>query len=310
MQIIYGIQHIKKFKNPVVAMGVFDGVHRAHQKILRAAASKAKSIGGTSIVLTFWPHPQQEDAICSLGHRLHLISLLGIDIAVVIQFNQSFSRITAQNFLRKIILKKLAPSYIFVGENFRFGKNGQGNLIMLKHFTEQYGFTAIPFRMMKIGGRIISSSRIRGLIMTGNLRSAKALLGRPVSVLGTVIHGSAIGRTIGVATANINPHHEVLPPSGIYAAIVRRKNNSLNGVCYIGRKPTFAKQGSPERRVIEVHIFDFHKNIYGEDIEISFLSKVRNDSAFASLEDLSKQIKKDIYKVRKLFPSPKPSHNI
>jgi riboflavin kinase/FMN adenylyltransferase len=291
MKVIYGINKIGKFRRPVVAMGVFDGLHRGHRLILKAAVAKARQIQGTSVVLTFWPHPQKEESIYSFKHRLRLFGELGIGVCVVINFNRNFERLSAGDFIEKILLRRIAPAYIYVGKNFRFGKGAKGNLQTLK----QYGLKVRAFEVIKKGEKIISSTFIRRLIKEGNLHLAQELLSRRVSILGTVIRGDSFGRKIGFRTANIDPHHEVTPAKGVYAVRVILNGRKLRGACYIGTRPTFSR-GTKKR--IEVHIFSFKKNIYGKYLEIQFIKKIRGDRKFNSAAELSKQIKKDILSIR------------
>jgi riboflavin kinase/FMN adenylyltransferase len=305
MKVIYGISRIRKFRKSVVALGVFDGVHRGHRVILESAVRKTRNINGTSIVITFWPHPQKEESLYSLEHRLRLISELGIDVCIVINFNKQFAKIAAEDFIRNLLFKRLGADYLYVGKNFRFGKQAKGDFITLAKLSKTYKFKLRIFNVIKTGNRPISSTLIRRLITRGKLNTAQRLLGRRVSVLGTVIKGTAIGKTLGFPTANINPHHEVLPPSGVYAVKIIFNNRHLNGICYIGVKPTFraqsAKRKAQSAKNIEVHVFNFNKNIYGKYLEIQFLKKIREERKFASVPLLAKQIKKDISFVKTLF---------
>ena len=293
MKTIYGLSKVKKFRKPVVAMGVFDGVHRGHQKILKAAVRKAGQIKGTSIALTFWPHPQRQGLLSSLEHRLRLIGGLGIDISIVINFDKKFAKISAQDFIKEILFRRLGVNYLYIGRNFRFGRGAKGDSRTLKNSSRLYSFKLKAFSVMKAKGKPISSTYIRNLIKEGRLSLAKNLLGRPVSILGTVVRGSFLARALGFPTANIDPHHEVIPASGIYAVEIIFKAKKLNGACYIGTNPTF-KSGQQRARHIEAHIFNFKKNIYGEVLEILFIKKLREEKRFASIPDLKKQIQKDI----------------
>ncbi|MDD2679812.1 MAG: riboflavin biosynthesis protein RibF [Candidatus Omnitrophica bacterium] len=297
MKIIYGVNNIGKLKKPVVALGVFDGVHRGHRRILQAAAHKAYALGGTSVVLTFWPHPQKQESLYSLEHRLRLIAELGIDICIVINFTRHFSGMPAKSFIKDILADKIGAKYVYVGKNFRFGANAQGGFILLKKMGGDYGFKAQGIKIIKVKGLAISSTLIRGLIRKGDIRGAEKLLGRPVSILGTVIKGTAVGRILGFPTANINPHHEVIPAAGIYAVRIIFNGNKLKGACYIGKRPTLETKN---RRVhVEVHIFNFKKNIYGKYLELQFVQRIRPDRKFSSLALLTAQIKKDILICRK-----------
>ncbi|MCX5707350.1 MAG: riboflavin biosynthesis protein RibF [Candidatus Omnitrophica bacterium] len=299
MKIIHGINKIRKFRKPVVAMGVFDGVHRAHKGILKSAVAKARKIRGTSITLTFWPHPQKEGSLYSLEHRLRLIAGLGIDICIVINFSRHFAKIEAKDFIRSILVNKISAEYIYVGRNFRFGKNAKGDLTLLNNLGKIYGFKAKGFRIIKAGNKPISSTLIRSLIRGGKIKQAQRLLDRPVSILGTVIKGTALGRILGFPTANINPHHEVIPAPGIYAAKIIFGKNKFKAACYIGTRPTIGVKN--KKTNIEAHIFNFNKNIYGKYLEIQFLKLIRPDKKFSSLALLTSQIKKDVASAKKLL---------
>lgn len=299
MKVIYGINKIKKFKKPVLAMGVFDGVHLGHREILEAAVETARKIKGTSIALTFWPHPQKQESLYSLEHRLRLISELGIDSCIVINFNRNFSEIKAEDFIRNVLVDKICVEYVYVGNDFKFGKNIKGDLKLLEHLGRIYNFKAKGFRIIKSQGKPVSSTLIRGLVKKGEIVKAQGFLDRPVSILGTVVRGTSLGRILGFPTANINPHHEVIPATGIYAVRVVVGKNKLIGVCYIGTKPTVVVAN--KRINIEVHILNFHKNIYGKYLEIQFVEKIRPDEKFSSLALLTLQIKKDVASAKKIL---------
>lgn len=279
-------------------MGVFDGVHLGHRRILKAAVGKARRIKGTSMVVTFWPHPQREGSIYSLEHRLRLISEVGMDTCIVIRFNKRFSQMPAEDFIRDILVNKIGAQYIYVGRNFRFGREGRGNFKTLERLSRLHNFKLKLFAMVRVDNRPISSTYIRSLITKGELSAAGRLLSSPVSVLGTVVRGTSLAAKLGFPTANIDPHHEVLPPPGIYAVSVIFNNKELKGACYIGTKPTFRLE---QQKHIEVHIFNFNKNIYGKYLEIQFVEKIRNDKKFSSQESLARQIKKDVTRTKKIF---------
>jgi riboflavin kinase/FMN adenylyltransferase len=299
MKIIYGLNRIRRFKKPVVAMGVFDGVHRGHKEILCSAVNKAHAINGISIALTFCPHPQKKDSLYSLQHRLRLILELGVDVCIVIDFKKSFARMKAEDFTKKVLVNKINAKYIYVGSNFRFGRNASGDLSLLYDLGKSYGFQAKGFKILKSGGRAISSTLIRNLIRNGRINDAAKLLGRHVSILGTVIKGTAIGRILGFPTANIDPHHEVIPALGIYAVNVILRGKRLKGVCYVGKRPTL---GLKNKKIsVEVYILNFCKNIYGEYIEIQFIKRIREDKKFPSLSLLVNQIQKDIFSAEKIL---------
>jgi len=298
MKIIYGINRIKKFKKPVVALGVFDGVHRGHINILKSTVIKAKSIKGTSMVLTFWPHPQKEESLYSLEHRLRLIEERGLDVCIVINFNKKFAQVSAVDFIKDVLFNNIGANYVSVGKNFRFGKNAEGNFKTLERLSKIYNFKLKLFNVIKINNNAVSSTYIRALIKKGELIRAQKLLTRPVSILGTVSKGISLGRKIGFPTANIDPHHEVIPPPGVYAVRVFFKNKKFYGACYIGSKPTFLTNNAQR---IEVYIFNFKKNIYGKYLEMQFIKKIRDEKRFGSISALATQIKKDATIVKRMF---------
>lgn len=306
MKVIHGFRGIKKYRKPVVALGVFDGMHLGHRRILKAAADKAQRIEGTSMAVTFWPDPHREKSLYSLEHRLRLIESIGIDVCIVIKFNKRFSRISAEDFIKDILVKKIGAQYIYVGRNFRFGRDGRGDSRTLEKFSSLYNFKLKVFGLIKIDNQPISSTYIRRLINRGKLDIARKLLSRPVSILGTVIRGSSLATRLGFPTANINPHHEVLSPSGIYAVSVLLDNRNFKGVCYIGAKPTF-KKGIEKH--IEVYIFNFHRDIYGKYLEIQFIKKIREERKFSSSQSLARRVKKDISLAQRLFSLPNFHHN-
>ena len=311
MRVIHGLRQIKKFKKPVVALGVFDGVHRGHSKILRAAVKQAHRIKGTSLVVTFWPHPQKEESLYALEHRLKLLSDLGLDVCLVINFNPRFARISADNFVKNFLVQKIGTHYLYVGKNFRFGRQAEGNIYTLKKLAKKHSIHLKIFKVIKVKNKPISSTYIRTLVKKGELSRVRTLLNRPVSILGIVIKGSFFARKLGFPTANINPHHEVIPPSGVYAVRIFLAGKKFKGVCYIGTNPTLELKRPLH---VEVHIFNFHQNIYGKNLELQFLQKIRKEKRFSSSNPLIEQINKDITFAKNLFsrhsdtPQYMPAH--
>ena len=298
MRVIFGLGRSGRYRNPVVILGVFDGVHIAHKRILTEAVKQARAIKGTSVVVTFWPHPQREESLYSLEHRLKLIADLGIDVCIVIKFNRKFYRIPARGFIRNVLIKRIGAKYIYVGKNFRFGKGARGDYRLLERLSHIHNFKLKVFDVIKINHQPVSSTFIRSLIKKGEIKKAKKLLGRPVSILGTVTKGASLARRLGFPTANIDPHHEVLASSGVYAVEAIFNKRKFPGVCSIGSKPTFSVKGIQH---IEVHIFNFKRNIYGRHLEIQFMRKIRNQKKFSSHLALAKQIKKDIILAKAIF---------
>jgi riboflavin kinase / FMN adenylyltransferase len=299
MRVIHNIKEAGSIGPSVAAIGVFDGVHRAHSAIIKAAVSKAGRLGVPAVVVTFWPHPRGQESLYSLEHRLRLLEELGVDLCIVVRFTRMFARMSPEVFVRDIICRCLNARVVYVGENFRFGKNASGNVAALSRLLMQCGAAIKVFKTLKAGGNAISSSYIRRLISLGKLAAAQRLLLRPVAVYGHVVHGTGRGALLGFPTANIDPHHEITPPSGIYAVRVLLNNARLKGICYIGTRPTFYR--TDRFFAIEVHIFNFNKNIYDTYIEVQFIKKIRSDRSFASASELTLQIKRDISKAKEIL---------
>jgi len=307
MKVVRGLSHLRSVGSSVLTIGVFDGVHVGHKAIISKVTARAKSLGVKSVAVTFDPHPLKAlhpssyvPSLMSLPHRIRLIKELGVDVVIVLKFTRSLAALSPAAFVKGILVNKLGAREVYIGENFYFGKGGQASAAAMKKLAHLLGVKTTIVRCIKIDRRVVSSSLIRGLIVTGELDSAKRLLGRSVSILGTVAHGVKRGRILGFPTANMDPHHEAIPPGGVYAVRVRLNGRVLKGILNIGVRPTFYRDHIPEP-AIEVHIFNFNKNIYGEDIEIIFVKKIRPERTFKDRLDLAAQITKDCRKARAIL---------
>jgi riboflavin kinase/FMN adenylyltransferase len=301
MKTVKGLNRFRKqsFKNPkVVAIGTFDGVHLAHLAVIKKAVQKAKKVKGTSIVLTFYPHPmritdpdQKPALLTSIEHRLALIERLAPDVCLVANFRKSFSKMSAEKFVEQVLIDRLGSKIIVTGHNFSFGKNKSGNLDFLKMKSKEYDYKVDPVKPIKKAGAVVSSTLIRKLIESGKIEKASILLGRRFSILGTVIKGDSRGRVLGYPTANIDPHQEALPPNGVYAIKAKINDKYYKGMLNIGKRPTFYAKSN--KLAIEANIFDFNKYIYGQVIEIFFYKKIRNEQKFNSPDLLKTQLEND-----------------
>lgn len=299
MKTIFGPRKLRgSFEKTVVLIGVFDGLHRGHRYLIRKAVSLSRALNKKSVCVTFHPHPKKQPCLISLNHRLKLIEELGVDYCLVIKFNRRFSLVTAQDFVKDILVKFFHPEFIFIGENFRFGYQARGTVEVLKALSKTFGFKVRAIKELSARDKKISSRSIRHLIKAGELKEAQRLLGRRVSVLGTVISGAKRGRGLGYPTANINPHHEVLPASGVYAVKIFYREKEYRGICNIGTRPTFSPE---DNQTIEAHLFNFKKNIYGQDLEIQFIRKIRDEKKFPGHSSLVEQIKKDHRKALRIL---------
>jgi riboflavin kinase / FMN adenylyltransferase len=305
MKVFYGLENIDKKRKPsIVAVGVFDGLHVGHQKIITSLIRISKEKKLLPVVVTFNPHPdniltkrKKTPMLCSLQHRINLLALLGVKACVVLNFDYTFAKKTCRAFIEDILVKRLAMKSLVVGERFSFGREALSGIFHLKNFADKAGFDVTIIPAKRYNRRIISSSAIRSLIEKGRLHIASKLLGRPVSVLGTVIHGRKRGRIIGFKTANIDPHHEAIPPSGVYAGYASLYGKTYKSVVNIGRRPTFFEKDPS----IEVHIFDFNRNIYNKDIEVFFIQKIRPERRFKDEAKLRAQIRQDTLRAEKML---------
>jgi riboflavin kinase/FMN adenylyltransferase len=310
MQVFRTFEELAKHSQRVcLAIGVFDGVHLGHQRVIGQARDDARSRSGTAVALTFDPHPmrvlQPDKApllLTSTDHKLALIGQLGVDACLLLTFDKAFSLTPPEKFIEPVASQTNQLQEICVGSRFRFGHDRLGDVRLMETLAPRYGFVAREIKSVKLGEEMISSSAIRQHVLHGRLERAAAMLGRPFSILGTVEPGDHRGRELGFPTANLNSHNEVLPPDGVYAVRVIIGAEQLGGVVNVGVRPTFV--GAP-RRVLEVHILDFTRDLYGQDVEILFLSKLRDEQKFDSVDALRKQITADIEAARKI-PALRP----
>ncbi len=300
MDTIFGIRKLqRRLTWPVVTLGMFDGVHLGHQKVIEKIVSLAKKKSGESVVLTFDRHPRSflskkpQSCITSLEHRLVLFERLGVDITVVLKFDKKIAETDAEDFITKIIYNSLGTRTVVLGFNCSFGKDRRGNASMVCDFAHKYGFEVISCEPVKFEGEIISSTTIRKNIIQGDLQKAKGMLGRHVSVFGTVIKGSGRGKELGFPTANLNLHHEIRPPSGSYATKAFFDGKEYNAITNIGKRPTFEENTCDDEPVVEAHLIDFSKSIYGRDLEVQFLYKLREEAKFENVDQLKRQLERD-----------------
>lgn len=302
---------LKPFTAPprraVVTIGMFDGVHLAHQRLIRETQRMARRVRGTSVVITFEPDPQvvldprhPHPALMPLAARVERLQALGVDWIWVIPFTRSFARLTAAQFVETVLAHRLRATTLVVGEGFVFGRNRRGNMDVLRAIGASSGLRVIAVPQIRLGGSSVSSSRIRRLMTGGQLAAARRLLGRTPELYGEVVRGSGRGRRLGFPTANLRLTSQAVPPKGVYAVMVRhlsRSGSGWRGVMNIGVRPTF---GSGPR-VIEVHVLGFRGTLRGRHIAVSLLGRLRGERCFPSAQALTRQIKRDIRRARRLF---------
>jgi len=304
MRIITDIRKFKNIKPPIVTLGNFDGVHKGHQKVLKTVKDRAKRLRLPSAVYTFEPHPlkivaphKSPPLLTALKEKMKLIKASGIDYLILARFTKEFASRHPGEFVEDVLLKQLKAKEVWVGHDYAFGKGRTGTIEYLKELGKKFGFKVSVIPACKKGGVIISSSKIREYIRHGKVKEAAVFLGRSYAVSGKVVKGRNIGKHLGFPTANIEIHNELIPKDGIYAVRVLLGNQIYKGAANIGFAPTF----HIKKRAVEVHIINFKQNIYGKKLKIEFIQRLRGEKIFKSADGLAIQIKRDVYKVKKIL---------
>jgi riboflavin kinase/FMN adenylyltransferase len=299
MRVYHHIDEFTAVKNAVVTIGTFDGVHIGHRKIISGIKELADSIGGETVILTFFPHPRKilhpEDEslklITTITEKAQLMEALGVDHLIITPFSRDFSNQTAESYIRDVLVNKIGTKKIVIGYDHRFGKDRQGGLEDLLKLGPVYGFDVIEIPEQDINEVGISSTRIRNALLKGEIELANSFLSYPFFITGTVIRGDQLGRQLGYPTANIvvEEKYKLIPSDGIFAVTVNVAGGQYKGMAYIGSRPTV----NGLTRNIEVNIFDFDQEIYNQPIRMDFHNYVRGDIKFSSLDDLVVQLAKD-----------------
>ncbi len=285
-----------------LAIGNFDGVHLGHQAILQRLARVSAQQNLTNSLLTFEPHPRElftpdraPARLTSMREKLELFAEHGVEVAYVCPFDARFAAMTAQDFIAQILQRSLDARAVLVGEDFRFGAGRMGTVELLR----SSGIQVENQPEVQVDGKRVSSTAVRQALATGDLNQAEKLLGRAYSISGHVVHGDKLGRELGYPTANIQMHHDQPPLTGIYAVkLAGLEEGELPGVASLGFRPTMKQNGAP---TLEVHLFDFDRDIYGQHVRVSFLKKIRDEEKFPDLETLKQQIERDEQAARDYF---------
>lgn len=300
MKVFYNLNDLPTFKNAVLTIGSFDGVHSGHQKILERINHLAADVGGESVVITFHPHPRlviyPKDKslrlLTTINEKILLLQKYGVDNVVVVPFTIEFSQQSADEYIQKFLVGRFKPKYIVIGYDHRFGLNRQGNIDYLKHHARKEGYKVHEIEKQEVDAIAVSSTKIRNALEKGVVKNAAILSNHYFSLTGTVVHGQKIGNGIGFPTANIkiSNAHKLIPPDGIYAVFVYHHKQQYQGMLYIGSRPVLKDH---HNRTIEVNIFDFDKNIYGDRLRLELVDAIRTDMSFESLDELKTQLGKD-----------------
>lgn len=308
MKVFHFLSELREVPGPLcVAIGVFDGVHLGHQSLIRRAMDEAERMKGSALVLTFHPHPARilrPDAaphlLTSTPHKLRLIEQLGCPNLLQVKFDAAFAAQPPETFIEALVRSAISLQMICVGHNWTFGKGRAGNVALLRTLGARFDFETVEIEPVEIDDELVSSTRIRKAVETGDFETARRFLGRDYTIMGTVQAGAGLGRGIGFPTANLSAHNERFPPNGVYAVRVLLGPRWLDGVANVGVRPTV---GSSLERVLEVHIFDFEGVCYGRDLEVRFERFLRPERKFSSVEELRQQIVRDATHAREILSS-------
>jgi len=312
MDIIIGIEAFNRsYPNTVLTIGNYDGVHIGHQKILSMVLQKAQEIKGTSMVMTFDPHPVKVLAperdiklLTTSEEKAKLIKAMGIDVLLFINFNKEFANMLPDDFINTVLVEKFQVREIIVGTNYAFGRHKKGTIELLRRRGEKYGFEVKAVRQVMVHGNVVSSSAIRSLLLKGAVYEASKYLGRAYSIEGSVIKGKGRGQNLlNIPTANITTPVEIAPKEGVYAVKVGLKGKIYDGVANIGKNPTFGNQEVS----YEVHLFNFSGNLLGQNLRVCFIDRIRGERTFPDIASLEKQIKQDMKSAREILNTKKPA---
>ena len=299
MKVYTNIEDFKNVRNPVVTTGTFDGVHVGHQKIISRIKDVAKNENGETVLLTFYPHPRmvlfpddnELKLINTQEEKIKLLEHYGVDHLIIYPFTKEFSRLTSVEFVRNILVNKIQTKRLIIGYNHHFGRNREGSFDHLKEYGPLYGFEVEEITAQDIESIEISSTKIRNAVQEGDITIANEYLGHAYSLTGKVVAGKQLGRTIGYPTANIyiEDKYKLIPADGVYAVNVEHEGEMYGGMLNIGNNPTVQGKG----RSVEVNIFNFNKDIYGDVATIYFIKRLRDELKFNNLEELKIALKKD-----------------
>ncbi|MBN1568853.1 MAG: bifunctional riboflavin kinase/FAD synthetase [Acidobacteria bacterium] len=296
-----------EYPAPVVTIGNFDGVHLGHQNLMRDLCTRAANLTGTPIVLTFNPHPLQVLApnnaplqIQTLAQKLAVIEALGIPLIIIVPFDMQLAQTSARDFAARVLWEKLHPKEIYVGPNFAFGHRRQGSFNLLKELGEEKGFWVGKIHQVQFRGNRVSSTAIRQALVSGQVGLARRLLGRPFALSGSIIPGRGLGTKLGIPTTNLKSLNELIPRRGVYVTTIDIDGIKHPGVTNIGFRPTIDRE-SVASLSIETHMLDFNDDVYGKNVSLEFLIRLRDERGFAGVNDLVAQIRRDIMNARRYF---------
>lgn len=307
------IDHVQRDLNTTLTVGTFDGVHAGHRVLINTVLQRAEKSGGRSVIVTFDPHPREIiepgkagiKLLSSLKERCELLADLGIDEMVVIPFDRDFSLLTSEEFIKHIIWERIGVSNFIIGYDHHFGRDREGTIDTVKRLGVELGFTSQVVSKQEVGDKTVSSTAVRKAIQVdGDMTQAAKFLERYYLLNGTVVHGDKRGKSLGFPTANIQPENpsKIIPKKGVYATWVRIEESYYRGMMNIGERPTFDKT----KLSIEVHILDFNADIYGKEIQVQFVERIRDELAFSGKNELIEQLHRDKDRTMNILEKKKP----
>ncbi len=306
MELIRGLHNLRsRHRGCVATIGNFDGVHLGHQAVIGQLAEKGSALGLPTTVIIFEPQPleyfQPDRAPARLNRlreKLQALRRYSVDRVLCIHFNKKFAAMPAEEFIRRVLVEDLGIRYLVVGDDFRFGNGRRGDFAMLQGAGANYGFQAVHMHTVRLDGKRVSSTRVRDALGAGDLAMAERLLGRPYRMCGRVAHGNKIGRTLGIPTANIHLHRKRSPLHGIFVVdVYGLEHEPLAGAASIGTRPTVGGTHT----LLEIHLLDFHDHIYGRNLQIDFLHRIRDEEKYDTMDELKRRIEQDIAETRDWF---------
>jgi riboflavin kinase/FMN adenylyltransferase len=298
MQVHRDLEQLPRFKNSIITIGTFDGVHRGHQQVIESLKAEAKQVDGETVLITFHPHPRKIvnaatslQLINTLDEKISLLSRLGINHLVIVPFTEQFAQQTAEAYVRNFLVQHFHPHTIIIGYDHHFGRDRKGNFALLQQEAAQFRYKLIEIPKHLLNEIAVSSTKIRNAILTSDVDTANQLLGYPFFFSGVVVHGDKIGRTIGYPTANLQYTNsdKIHLGHGVYAATASVNSRVVNGMLSIGHRPTLDR--SEEK--VEINLFDFDRDLYGQDLEITVHKYLRPQEKYTSMDLLKSQLERD-----------------
>ena len=305
MRLFHGTENAAIARPTVLTLGVFDGLHLGHQLIMKTVVERAHAASAVPTVITFEPHPREvlhpdsaPPLLQTFDQKIEALGVLGIEQTIVIHFDKAFSQIRAEDFLREVVMQRLHAKEVYLGRGFAFGHNREGNIDLLRNVSGRLGFVADEVKEVRLHGQRVSSSRIRELLLKGQVNLARRMLGRPYGVEGPVVHGAERGAQIGFPTANIHPHNRVIPRGGVYVTATLIEGQWRRSVTNIGTRPTF-ESGSASS--VETYVMDWSGDLYDDVVRVRFLHRLRAEKKFGSIDELKAQIGRDVARAGRYF---------